>query len=436
MLGSAVGCSSFSGSVAQAPPEGATAQQRKSWWDSNKRKAEFVPGKGYALKGVPGFFDDRGLPMQGGEGGGEILQASYRQFEDDKEGLGPSWLDNLNPQKNTKKVKESLGYGPDATKGRQAYQKAEALFQEKKYSKAAKQYAEAADRVPGSVMEEDSLFMKAESHFFADEYPKALDAYNELVKKHSRTRHLDKLVGRQFAMARYWEQHHQHDPHLATTPNFIDKTRHWFDTKGHALRAYENIRLNDPTGPLADDSVMATANLYFQSNRFIDADYYYGLLRNEYPESEHQYMAHVLGLQCKLQKYQGPDYDGTTLDEAEVLVKQLLTQFPDRVHTEGERKRVEKIRAEVTAARAQRDWHSAEFYVKKGQYGSARYYYTQIIDKHPSSKLALEAKSRLEEFADKPATPPQKMAWLVNLFPETDKMPQLAAGPGDDSATR
>jgi len=82
---------------------------------------------------------------------------------------------------------------------------------------------------------------------------------------------------------------------------------------------YEQIRLNDPTGSLADDSIMATANSHFVHGEWDDADYHYGLLRTEYPRSEYQYQAHLLGLRCKLLRYQGPGYDNSPLVEADEL---------------------------------------------------------------------------------------------------------------------
>ena len=78
---------------------------------------------------------------------------------------------------------------------------------------------------------------------------------------------------------------------------------------------------------------MATANIYFDRGRFDDADYHYTLLRREYPRSELQFEAHLLGLQAKLRKYQGEDYDGTPLEEAKTLVKQLRSQFAGRLST-------------------------------------------------------------------------------------------------------
>ena len=128
-----------------------------------------------------------------------------------------------------------------------------------------------------------------------------------------------------------------------------------FDTLGRAMKVYENIRLNDPTGPLADDAIMATANSYFRRGRYNDADYQYDLLRKEYPRSDHQFNAHVLGLQCKLRKYQGPDYDGTPLEEAKQLVKQQQMQFAGELDRD-QRQRLAEIDAQVNRQLATREY--------------------------------------------------------------------------------
>jgi outer membrane protein assembly factor BamD (BamD/ComL family) len=271
------------------------------------------------------------------------------------------------------------------------------------------------------------MFMEAESYFFANRYPQANDGYNALVKKYVNTRFLDRLIRHQFAIARYWEQYHQAEPHWPITPNLLDKTRHLFDTRGHALKTYESIRLNDPTGPLADDAVMATANSHFLAGRWGDADYYYGQLREEYPDSDYQLQAHLLGLQCKLMRYQGPDYEDTPLVEARELVKQLLTQFPEELG--DERKRVLEIREQLAASMALRDWTLAQFYEGKSQYGAARYYYTQMIRDYPTTKLAEEARQRMAAIADEPDTPPNYFQWLEDALPSNRNETIISAQP-------
>ena len=154
-------------------------------------------------------------------------------------------------------------------------------------------------------MEEDALFLQAESYFFADEYVKAHDAFEVLFKKYSNTRHLETAVSREFAIGRFWEQMQDTKPLWTIQPNFTDKGRPWFDTFGYAIKAYQNVRMYDPTGPLADHSVMAIGTAYFRHNEFEDAAMEFDQLRKDYPNSDHQMLAHVLGMQAKMRVYQG-----------------------------------------------------------------------------------------------------------------------------------
>ena len=233
---------------------------------------------------------------------------------------------------------------------RKALEEGDARFRQKEYAKAADKYRVAYKRWPDSPLEEEAIFKAAESSFFADRYPRADDDYSLLVKKFPSTQYLSLVVIRRFSIGRYWEQYDQAHPHWPITANWTNKTVPRFDTGGHALRVYDGIRLQDPTGPLADDAVMAAANALFVKGHWEDADYHYGLLRSEFPKSEHQFNAHLVGLQCKLKRYQGPGYEAAPLDEAEELATQLLTQFSRELGSE--RERIVQVRAGIRDQRA------------------------------------------------------------------------------------
>lgn len=307
-----------------------------------------------------------------------------------------------------KRWKKMTGRGPNEPVAREAISEGDALFRQGKYKQAISFYKKAIDRWPDSVIEEDAMYQLAESLFFTDQYPKAEDAYTELVKKYANTRYLDRVAQRQFLIGQYWlaidEQLHL--PVLV--PNLIDRSRPLFDTPGRALKAFEHVRLNDPRGDLADDSIMATANAHFVDRQWLDADYFYELLRTEYPDSDFLLQAHLFGLQAKLQAYQGPSYEGGVLDQAELLADQVLVQFPDQLSSTDE-ERVMKARAEIAAQQATRHWNRAEFYTKGKHYSSARIYYAMIARDYPKTMLAERARSRLgdleglDDVSDNPA---------------------------------
>ena len=299
-----------------------------------------------------------------------------------------------------KRLKKMVGRGPNEKIARKALAEADALFREGKYKEAIAKYKMAVDRWPDSVIEEDAMWQLAESYFFTDQYPKAEDQYDELVKKYANTKYLDRIAQRQFVIAQYWIAVDQKLHLPVIVPNLADRSRPLFDTRGRALKAYDHVRLNDPRGPLADDSIMAQANAHFLDRQWLDADYFYGLLRSEYPDSDFLLQAHLLGLQSKLRAYQGPSYEGGILEEAEILADQVLVQFPDQLGREEE-DRLMKTRAEIAAQQALRHWQRAEFYAKGKHYSSARIYYALIARDYPKTQLADQAREKYLAIKDR-----------------------------------
>jgi outer membrane protein assembly factor BamD (BamD/ComL family) len=402
-LATAAGCAAWNPPSPVKPP---LTSEQAQWWNDNRQRARYVKGKGYYVEGTSGFFDHEGRKVTSDLGA---------VAEDDK----PGPLERLAPKELWKDAKKAVGQGPNERIARQALEEGDRLFREKKFVQAAKAYRKAYKRWPDSPLEEEAIFKAGESEFFADRYDKADDEYALLVKKFSSTQYLSQLVERRFAIGRYWEQFDRAHAQFVLWPNLFDRTRPMFDTGGHAIRVYEKIRLDDPIGPRADDAVMATANYYFLKGRWDDADYHYGVLRSEFPKSEHQYQAHLLGLRCKLLRYQGPAYEGSPLDEAEDLATQLVTQFPTELG--GERDRVLQVRADVRAQRALREYDTAEYYAKLDYYGAARHYYAKVVRDFPDTKLAEQSRERIDQFKAEPDNPTPPFEFLVKWLPESTK---------------
>ena len=343
---------------------------------------------------------------------GTILPPAGLDLKPEEE-TGFEWSD-LYPSNIAKTAKAMAGQGPNESVARDLHAEGEALYRQERYKDAAGKFAAAAARWPDSQLEEDSLFMLGECHFFVDEYPKAKTAYDKLLAKYDYTRHLDKVTKRMFSMGRYWEQI---DLAGETSPVFLnmtDSSQPRFDTRGHAQKAYQSVQLHDPTGPLADDSVMAMANANFVRGRFEEAAYNYDLLRKEYPKSSHQLNAHKLGAESRMLMYQGPTYDGGPLDAADEVMDQTLVQF----HTElgEERERLVQAKNKIVEERAERELAIAEFYDRKKYYGSVRFYCQQVIDEYPHTEAAAKARKRLTEIEGLPDEPPDRFRWLTGMF--------------------
>jgi outer membrane protein assembly factor BamD (BamD/ComL family) len=326
---------------------------------------------------------------------------------------GFDW-ESLAPENVFKSFQEVIGLGPDVDTAKEAFREGRALYRHKEYHNAAKKFKRAARRWPDSLLEERALFYQAEAHFLADEYSEAHDTIGQLLKKYENSRHLDLAVDRLFRIGCYWEQKSNVEKHWPVTPNFTDSTQPRFDTFGHALKSYEMVALHDPTGPLADDSLMTMANAYFNRNRFEDAAMYYDRIREDYPRSEFQIKAHLLGMKSNEEMYQGAIYDGTPLKEADQVAEQALRQFGRRLGDDYGL--VIEARNRFNAKMAERDWSMAQYWEKKGENKAARYYYREVIKQYPSTPVAQAAKQRLTEIADLPDKPANNFRWLTTLF--------------------
>jgi outer membrane protein assembly factor BamD (BamD/ComL family) len=411
---------------AQWPWSDPPAVGTPEWWKKNKSKAVLEVGKGWKVEGVDGFFDGDGRPM-----GRPISQERVARADialsgtnPEEEGLMPA----LDPKIQFDRMKTAVGLGPDEQAAREAYTRGLDLFKAGDYGDAADAFATAADRGRFTQFHQDSMFMLAECYYFGDRYIKARDAYDELVSKYPNTRYLDALVEREWKIAQYWEHYEDYNPDWALTANAIDKTRPWFDTIGHAIKTYNNIRLNDPTGPRADDAIMATANIYFRRERFDDADEHYTLLRREYPRSELQFEAHILGLQAKLRKYQGADYDGTPIEEAQALVKQIRRNFAGRLSPE-EQERLRTVEAQLNHELALSEYRMAEYYDGTKHYAAARMHYERVAKQFPNTDLGAQSRERMAEIAEKPDEPPKRMAFLLDMVPQSREKARFAKIP-------
>lgn len=327
------------------------------------------------------------------------------------------------------------GANPDEARqqfaaGEQLYRQAVELPVEERavvFAQAAKHFVAAAKAWPDSALEQDALFFAGEAYFFADRYVQANDQFGKLLKKHPNCRYLDMVQARRFAIAQYWLAAADYYRDSFWTINLWDRQRPWRDTRGHALKTFDRIRIDDPTGKLADDATLAAANAYFRAGKYVMADQYYSDLRKTFPTSEHQFVAHFLGIQAKLRSYEGPDYSGQPLEEAEQLLKQVRRQFP--VEYRKYRDDLEKMYAEVRTKLAERDWAMAQYYEKQQAYGGARFYYELVANDYPDTPYAQAARERITQIADLPPRPPQKLQWLVNQFPSNQQdRPLVATG--------
>jgi outer membrane protein assembly factor BamD (BamD/ComL family) len=389
------------------------------------------------LVGCASLWPGREDTSLGSRSPGAPYSLSDQDSSDESKGL--TWSD-LSFENLGKTAKRLTGNGTNKELARDLYRQADDLFKQalaappesraRIFEMAGPKFMAAANRWPDSQLAMDAMYMAGECYFFSDNYPQANLCYEKLVKAFPNNRYLDAVDKRRFAIARYWLDVNHESPEPFYYVNWTNKTRPWRDIRGHGLRVFDKIRIDDPTGKLADDATLAAGNEYFATNKFYKADEYYTDLRQAYPTSEHQFLAHFLGIKSKLNSYLGPAYGGTMLDETEKLIKQTRRQFPQEA--EREREFLDRALAEVRFRKAEQLMHLAQFYDRRSEYRAAEHYYVRLVREFRDTPLAARAEERVGQIAGLPPVPAQPLPWLVALFPESDKVkPLLEASEAD-----
>jgi len=330
----------------------------------------------------------------------------------------------LDPTNFFTRVRDWLGMGPDEGKANSSMRKGREILlanpdlrDRRKNLEAAKHFMEAAKRYPNSLIEEDALHLAAECYFFADDYPNAFTAYQQLMIKYRHSKHMDNAARRLFLIGRYWETESERS---FSTFNFSNSSLPRFDTFGFAKKAYETIFMNDPLGPYSDDALMALATAYLKRGRhqgddnFNQAASYYKQLREEYPLSPHIGRAYENELYARTRAYLGAEHPSRTLEEARKLATITLRQFGNDLE-HGDKAGILEIKESILDKEAERLWTVGQFWDRKRYYGSARLHYEQLIAGYPQTEFAERARRRITIIEGLPDTPPI-LGFPINPF--------------------
>jgi len=299
--------------------------------------------------------------------------------------------------------------------GQAEFRQAVQFFEQNDLAEAEKRFKRLSKKYRDTTLEEDALYMLGETQFRRKRYPKAQDTFDELYERFPTNRYVDRVSDRMFAIAQYWlgspeliepsdiqpvnfekpintprpkvASANTHPGGSSFVPNFLDSTRPIMDTPGRAMQVLRSIWLNDPTGPKADDALMLSADYNFRRGNYTEADRFYRILRDEYPKSPYLKDAFVLGSHVKLLSYQGPQYDGTSLEEARELKKTAVRLFPD---IESKPRLLDEIR-KSDAQLAARQWEQVQFYQRKGNPTAVAVSAHALLTDFPNSSYAPRA---------------------------------------------
>lgn len=154
-----------------------------------------------------------------------------------------------------------------------------------------------------------------------------------------------------------------------------------------------------PGSRTAERAGIELADYYYREHDLSLASEAYDLFTQNYRNSQYTMKAMQRRVYATIAQFKGPRYDGSKLLDAEILVKRFASLYPTQAREAG---LDEALLARLDESAGLSMLESAKFYISRGDYPSARYTLTRLLDEHPQTAAAKTAFQTLEDRGWKP----------------------------------
>ncbi len=281
---------------------------------------------------------------------------------------------------------------PLAGSGSANNERAEALFGQAQAAegagnrgKAIKLYDKLADESPTANRAAEARFRQGELLEQEGKVRDAFDAYQEFLTRYNGSGLYEKALNRQASMAQSAA-----DGHVKTS--FLGLKSSLSDEKVTDMLA--KVRANAPRSPTASKAQFTIGEIWESQRSSAGATKAIAAYRElviEFPDSREAPEGQFRIGKVLLDEARRGNQDQANLDRAREALNDYLRQYPG--HSKNGEAR--QLMSTLGGEDLQRSYGIAEFYEKKGDTGSARFYYEEVIRKSKSGDLHDKAKARL-----------------------------------------
>lgn len=265
------------------------------------------------------------------------------------------------------------------------YQKAQAADAVGNSKKALKLHKQTADSYPSSKDAPPARFRQAQLHEQRGEMVEAFETYSNFLTRYQGSPLYSKALARQSAIAKE-----------ATEGNI--KSGFLFGRKLDATKLVEmleKVRDSAPQAGTAPAAQFQIGQVCQDEGKAVEAITAYRKLVRDWPESsqapEGQYRIGMILVEDAKRGNQ----DMGNLDRAREAFQDYLSRYPDKSHAGDARKQISMLSNQDV----QRSYAVAEFYRRKGNNESARFYYKEVLKKHNSGDLHDKAAAELRNLS-------------------------------------
>jgi outer membrane assembly lipoprotein YfiO len=174
-----------------------------------------------------------------------------------------------------------------------------------------------------------------------------------------------------------------------------------FEQKDEAVEMLFRIQRRSPGSPLAEQALLRTADYYYDSGQFDLAADTYATYARPYPRSTELSRVLLLQAYSNLALYRGPRFDPTPMIDAQQQLRDYASRFPQQARQQ----QVPELLEQIELDQARKLFLTGDFYQRTHKPRAARHLYAQVIEDHPDSPQALQARERLDRLNPEPSAP-------------------------------
>lgn len=149
-----------------------------------------------------------------------------------------------------------------------------------------------------------------------------------------------------------------------------------------------------PGSRLAEEAAITLADYYYDERKLDLATDMYAIFLANYPRSEHRERAMLRRIDCNVARFKGPEYDGSSLVEARLLIENYQGEYPVSAERAGF---ADGMRTWIDESGAQQMLATARWYLEVDDEPAARLVLRRLVKRHPESAAAQQAARMMTE---------------------------------------
>jgi outer membrane protein assembly factor BamD (BamD/ComL family) len=265
------------------------------------------------------------------------------------------------------------------------YSQAQAAESAGKRSKAIKIYDELADTMPIAQKAPDARFRQAELLEQDGKIRDSFDAYQDFISRYNSSNLYEKALDRQASMAQSAA-----DGQVKTS--FLGLKSGISNDKITEMLA--KVRQNAPRSPQASKAQFTIGQVWESQHDSSGATKAIAAYREvviKFPDSKEAPEAQFRIGKVLMEEARRGNQDQANMERAREAFQDYLRQYPG--HSKNGEAR--QLMSNLGGQDIQQSFNVAQFYERKGDTGSARFYYEEVVRKTGSGDLHDKAKARL-----------------------------------------